>query len=216
MPKRFSIKNILSNIKSRIQERITNKTIIDGRVLPTNLVRKREKLVKKIQKEYTKELRRDMKRPFFSGGEKLTTVGERRLTRRYGARESGVVRNKLPKSIQTEEDLKQNIERLSGRLTPEYQKGKIDIYRKNFLVSAKQVFGNDVENFQQIVDYVNEIDDETLAVALKQYEELDIDFIYTMEEYEKKLNEVLNTLESVSNKSLNPSDVQYNSKLEIM
>ena len=216
MPKRFSVKNILSNIKSRVQEIITNKTIIDGRVLPTNLVRKREKIVKQIQKQYTKELRKDMKRPFFSGGEKLTTVGERRLTRRYGARESGVVKNKLPKSIRTEEDLRQNIERLSGRLEPEYQKWKVDIYRKNFLTSAKQVFGNDVENFQQIVDYINEIDDETLAVALKQYEELDIDFIYTMEEYEKKLNEVLNTLESVSNKSLNPSDVQYNSKLEIM
>lgn len=216
MPKRFSVKNILSNIKSRVQEIVTNKTIIDGRVLPTNLVRKREKIVKQIQKQYTKELRKDMKRPFFSGGEKLTTVGERRLTRRYGARESGVVKNKLPKSIRTEEDLRQNIERLSGRLEPEYQKWKVDIYRKNFLTSAKQVFGNDVENFQQIVDYINEIDDETLAVALKQYEELDIDFIYTMEEYEKKLNEVLNTLESVSNKSLNPSDVQYSSKLEIM
>lgn len=216
MPKRFSVKNILSNIKSRVQEIVTNKTIIDGRVLPTNLVRKREKIVKQIQKQYTKELRKDMKRPFFSGGEKLTTVGERRLTRRYGARESGVVKNKLPKSIQTEQDLRQNIERLSGRLEPEYQKWKVDIYRRNFLTSAKQVFGNDVENFQQIVDYINEIDDETLAVALKQYEELDIDFIYTMEEYEKKLNEVLNTLESVSNKSLNPSDVQYNSKLEIM
>ena len=38
---------------------------------------------------------------------------------------------------------------------------------------------------------------------------------YTLEEYEKKLNEVLNTLESVANKSSNPSDVQYNSKLEI-
>lgn len=216
MRSRFSLKNIVSNIKSRIQERITNKTVVDGRVLPTNLVRKREKIVKKIQKQYTKELRKDMKRPFFSSGEKLTTVGERRLTRRYGARESGVVRNKLPKSIQTEEDLKQNIERLSGRLRPEYQKWKIDIYRKNFLVSAKQVFGNDVENFQQIVEYINSIDDDTLAVALKQYEELDIDFIYTLEEYEKKLNEVLNTLESVANKSLNPSEVQYNSKLEIM
>lgn len=216
MRSRFSLKNIVSNIKSRIQERITNKTVVDGRVLPTNLVRKREKIVKKIQKQYTKELRKDIKRPFFSGGEKITTVGERRLTRRYGARESGVVRNKLPKSIQTEEDLKQNIERLSGRLTPEYQKWKIDIYRKNFIVSAKEVFGNDVENFQQIVDYINSIDDNTLAVALKQYEELDIDFIYTLEEYEKKLNEVLNTLESVANKSSNPSDVQYNSKLEII
>ena len=216
MRSRFSLKNIVSNIKSRIQERITNKTVVDGRVLPTNLVRKREKIIKKIQKEYTKELRKDMKRPFFSAGEKLTTVGERRLTRRYGARESGVVRNKLPKSIQTEEDLKQNIERLAGRLTPEYKKWKIDIYRKNFLVSAKEVFGNDIENFQQIVDYINSIDDNTLAVALKQYEELDIDFIYTLEEYEKKLNEVLNTLESVANKSFNPSDIQYNSKLEIM
>lgn len=216
MRSRFSLKNIVSNIKSRIQERITNKTIIDGRVLPTNLVRKREKIVKKIQKQYTKELRRDMKRPFYSGGEQLTTVGERRLTRRHGARESGVVRNKLPKSIQTEEDLKQNIERLSGRLTPEYKKWKIDIYRKNFLVSAKEVFGNDVENFQKIVEYINEIDDKTLDVALKQYEELDIDFIYTLEEYEKKLNEVLNTLKLVVDKSSNPSDVQYNSKLEIM
>lgn len=216
MRSRFSLKNIVSNIKSRIQERITNKTVVDGKVLPTNLVRKREKIVKKIQKQYTKELRRDMKRPFFSGGEKVTTVGERRLTRRYGARESGVVRNRLPKSIQSEEDLKQNIERLSGRLTPEYQKWKIDIYRKNFLVSAKEVFGNDIENFQQIVDYINSIDDNTLAVALKQYEELDIDFIYTLEEYEKKLNEILNTLESVANKSFNPSDIQYNSKLEIM
>lgn len=216
MRSRFSLKNIVSNIKSRIQERITNKTVVDGKVLPTNLLRKREKIVKKIQKQYTKELRRDMKRPFFSGGEKVTTVGERRLTRRYGARESGVVRNKLPKSIQSEEDLKQNIERLSGRLTPEYQKWKIDIYRKNFLVSAKEVFGNDIENFQQIVDYINSIDDNTLAVALKQYEELDIDFIYTLEEYEKKLNEILNTLESVANKSFNPSDIQYNSKLEIM
>lgn len=157
-----------------------------------------------------------MKRPFFSGGKKVTTVGERRLTKRYGAREYGVVRNKLPKSIQTEEDLKQNIERLAGRLTPEYQKWKIDIYRKNFLVSAKEVFGNDVENFQKIVEYMNDIDDKTLDVALKQYEELDIDFIYTLEEYEKKLNEVLNTLKSVADKSSNPSDVQYNSKLEIM
>lgn len=216
MRSRFSPKNIVSNIKSRIQERITNKTVVDGRVLPTNLVRKRGKIVKKIQKQYTKELRRDMKRPFFSGGEKLTTVGERRLTKRYGSRESGVVSNKLPKSIQTEEDLKQNIERLSGRLSPEYQKWKIDIYRKNFLTSAKEVFGNDIENFQQIVNYINSIDDNTLAVALKQYEELDIDFIYTLEEYEKKLNEVLNILESVANKSINPSDIQYNSKLEIM
>ena len=65
MRSRFSLKNIVSNIKSRIQERITNKTIIDGRVLPTNLVRKREKIVKKIQKEYTKELRKDMKKKFY-------------------------------------------------------------------------------------------------------------------------------------------------------
>lgn len=216
MRSRFSLKNIVSNIKSRIQERITNKTIIDGRILPTNLVRKRKRIVKKIQKQYTKELRRDMKRPFFSGGEELTTVGERRLTRRYGARESGVVKNKLPKSIKNEQDLRQSIAKLSGRLKPEYQKWKVDIYRRNFLKSAKEVFGNDVENFQQIVEYINSIDDETLAVALKQYEELDIDFIYTLEEYEKKLNEVLNTLKSVANKSSNPSDVQYNSKLEIM
>lgn len=216
MRSRFSLKNIVSNIKSRIQERITNKTIIDGKVLPANLVRKRKRIVKKIQKQYTKELRRDMKRPFFSGGEEITTIGERRLTRRYGARESGVVKNKLPKSIKNEQDLRQSIAKLSGRLKPEYQKWKVDIYRRNFLESAKEVFGNDVENFQQIVEYINSIDDETLAVALKQYEELDIDFIYTLEEYEKKLNEVLNTLKSVANKSSNPSDVQYNSKLEIV
>lgn len=216
MRSRFSLKNIVSNIKSKIKQRITNKTVVDGRVLPTNLVRKREKIVKKIQKQYVKELRKDLKRPFYSAGEPITTVGERRLTIRYQSRESGVVRNQLPKAIQTEEDLRQNIERLSGRLTPEYQKWKIDIYRKNFLTSAKEVFGDDVDNFQKIVNYINEIDDDTLAIALKQYEELDIDFIYTIEEYENKLNEVLNTLDVVKQKSKGNSDIQYNSKLEIM
>lgn len=216
MRSRFSLKNIVSNIKSKIKQRITNKTVVDGRVLPTDLIRKREKIVKKIQKQYIKELRKDLKRPFYSGGEKITTVGERRLTRRYQSRESGVVKNQLPKSIQTEEDLTRNIERLSQRLTPEYQKWKLDIYRKNFLTSAKEVFGDDVENFQKIIDYINEIDDDTLHVALKQYEELDIDFIYTIEEYENKLNEVLNTLDIVKQKSKGNADIQYNSKLEIM
>lgn len=216
MPRRFSLKSITQNITKRIEKILTPKAKLDdGREFTKKSVKKRQKLIKKLNKQFTKQLKKEAKTPYYSAGEKVGNVALRRLARKKTMQEAGIPKLELPKGIKTEEDLQRQIARLEERLDPKYSLYKADIYRKNFLTSAKKVFGDDVEEFEKIVSLTNRIDDETFAEAVNQYNELEITFIYNSEDYENKLNELQNILSFLTKSSDETATAQYDTDLKI-
>lgn len=216
MAKRFSFKNIVGSIYETIKETITGKTVIDNREFATKDIRKRNKIIRKLERQFQKQLIKESKMPYYVSGEKVSTVGERRIAKRKYKQEAGLPKREIPKYIKSPEQLITQIERLEQRLDTGYNEYKAEIWRENFLKSGKKVFGADEENFQTIVDLVNEIDTETIYNALKQYDELQINYVYNESEYENKLNEVISTLQGIAESNPNMENkYQYDINLKI-
>lgn len=198
MPRRSKFKNFFSRIAKGLKEVITQTVTTESGVsLSRKEVKRREKLIKESQKQF-REKAKNNQMPFKTEDLATTqeTAFEHYMNTRHRERQSGIPTTKIPKSVKSTEDLKKFNDKLEGMIRKTVTLEKTKIYRENLVTAMGKVFSSD--EFEVLKDKLDNISDERLHKSLLEYGALDIDYVYTQEDRERKYHNLYNTFHDMT------------------
>lgn len=198
MPRRSKFKNFFSRVTKGLKEIITQKVTTDtGVELSRKEVKRREKLIKASQKQFSEKAKNN-KSPFKTEDLTITeeSAFEHYMNTRHRARQSGVPTTKIPKSVKNTEDLKKFNDKLENMIRKTTTMEKTKIYRENLKTAMGKVFSSD--EYEVLNDMLDNVSDDRLKRSLLEYGALDIDYVYTPEDRRRKFHNIYNTFHELS------------------